>query len=103
MSSLGQVLVILGSGPGIGSATARLFAKQHSFAKIAMVSRNHIRLAAEVEEVKSAGAGKVEVNAYPTDLGNISQLRNTLAKIEKLGPMGSIFYNASMTRVGTIT
>ncbi|KAK3670044.1 hypothetical protein LTR78_010075 [Recurvomyces mirabilis] len=95
MSSLGNVLVVLGSGPGIGLATAKLFSKNRAFAKIAMVSRNPERLAQEAEEVKAAGGGNVEVTAYPTDLGNIAQLRKTLAQIEQLGPVGTIFYNAA--------
>ncbi|KAK4553152.1 hypothetical protein LTR86_009682 [Recurvomyces mirabilis] len=95
MSPLGNVLVVLGSGPGVGLATAKLFSKHRTFAKIAVVSRNPERLAKEAEEVEVAGGGKVEVVAYPTDLGNIAQLRKTLARIEQLGPVSTIFYNAA--------
>ena len=96
MSSPGYVLVVLGSGPGIGLATAKLFSKHRAFAKIAMVSRNQSRLAQEAEEVKAAGDGNVEVVAYPADLGNMAQLRQTLSQIEQLGAIGAIFYDVSV-------
>ena len=55
MSGASHVLAVFGSGPGIGSATAKAFAQTHRFAKIALVSRDAKRLESEVAGVKEAG------------------------------------------------
>ena len=95
------VLVVLGSGPGIGVSTAKLFAQKH-FSKIALVSRNAERLDKERTEVVQAAGRTVEVDTFATDLGDLSQLRQTLSKIEKLGPIGCVFFNAARIRPSEI-
>ncbi|KAF7196670.1 17-beta-hydroxysteroid dehydrogenase 13 [Pseudocercospora fuligena] len=98
------VLVVLGSGPGIGVSTAKLFAQKY-FSKIALVSRNAERLDKERTEVVQAAAESgrtVEVDTFVTDLGDLTQLRQTLSKIEKLGPIGCVFFNAARIRPSEI-
>ncbi|KAK4617698.1 hypothetical protein CLAFUW4_12365 [Fulvia fulva] len=102
--SSAPVLVVLGSGPGIGISTAKLFAQRH-FGQIALVSRNAERLENDKKEVEQAGkeAGKhVEVHTLPTNIGDLDQLPATLAKIQKLGPLGCVFYNAARIRSSDI-
>jgi NAD(P)-dependent dehydrogenase (short-subunit alcohol dehydrogenase family) len=94
--SSSHVLAVFGSGPGIGSATAKLFAKSGRYSKIAMISRDPSRLDQEAAAVREAGGNSVDVTSFPTDLSNIDQLRKTLQEIGKLGTLGSVFYNVSL-------
>lgn len=96
MPSTGHVFAVLGSGPGIGSATAKAFAKTQRFAKIAMVSRDASRLNIEKAEVEKAGGSNIQVSAFPTELSDLTQLRKTLGEIEKLGPLGGVFFNVRL-------
>lgn len=49
---MAPILVVLGSGPGIGLTTAKHFAKKH-FSKIVLLSRNSERLEKEKREVEA--------------------------------------------------
>ncbi|KXT03266.1 hypothetical protein AC578_4755 [Pseudocercospora eumusae] len=101
---MAPVLVVLGSGPGIGISTAKLFAQKH-FSKIALVSRNGERLEKERTEVVQAATEvdtDVQVYTFPTDLGDLTQLRQTLSKIGELGPIGCVFFNAARIRPSEI-
>lgn len=98
---MAPVLVVLGSGPGIGVSTAKLFAQKH-FSKIALVSRNVERLEKERTEVVQAADRDVDVDTFATDIGDLAQLRQTLGKIEKLGPIGCVFFNAARIRPSEI-
>lgn len=90
-------LVVFGSGPGIGSAVAKLFAQRH-FERIALCARSAEHLASEKIEVQDA-AKKVgrnaQVSTFPTDLSDFESLRKTLKEIEKLGPLGCVYHNAA--------
>ncbi|KAI7377563.1 hypothetical protein KC336_g19528, partial [Hortaea werneckii] len=99
MSSTGHVLVILGSGPGIGSAAAKEFAATGSFSKIVMVSREEARLHKESELVKEAAASNVEVVSITCDLGDLAALKKVLGEIEDVGPLGGIFFNAARINI----
>ncbi|KAI6913928.1 hypothetical protein KC318_g1987 [Hortaea werneckii] len=99
MASTGHVLVVLGSGPGIGNATAKQFAATGSFSKIVMVSRNDKRLQNESETVRKSAASNVEVISIPCDLSDLSALKRVLAEIEDLGPLGGIFFNAARINI----
>jgi NAD(P)-dependent dehydrogenase (short-subunit alcohol dehydrogenase family) len=87
-----SVLVVLGSGPGIGIATAKRFAETKQVEERALVSRNAERLNAERKEVEKH---RVEAIAYPTDLNDFSALRKTLSRIERLGRISCVFFNAA--------
>ncbi|KAI6863144.1 hypothetical protein KC343_g4806 [Hortaea werneckii] len=99
MSSTGHVLVVLGSGPGIGSATAIEFAATGSFSKIVMVSRKEARLRSESEAVREAATSNVEVISISCDLSDLSALKKALKEVESLGPLGGIFFNAARIHI----
>lgn len=78
-------------------SVAKAFAQKH-FDRIVICSRNAERLASEKKEVEAAAkeAGRsVEVFTFQTDISNVDSLRKTLAKIEKLGPLGMVYHNAA--------
>jgi NAD(P)-dependent dehydrogenase (short-subunit alcohol dehydrogenase family) len=91
--SQNKVIVILGSGPGIGVATGSLFASKGF--DVALLSRNAERLDRDVARVQK-GNPNVKVRAYPVDLGDHNALAAALGKIEvDLGPPEVVYYNAA--------
>lgn len=80
-------LLVLGSGPGIGIAVAKLFA-QRGFRRVILCARNAERLAKEVEEVKSVAEEDTEVSAITVDLGSAGSVKGALAELE--GSLGGI-------------
>ena len=71
------------------------FAQKQHFTKIALLSRNPENLEAQAKEVRKLSGDKVEVHAIPADLNDFAGLRKALGEIEKLGPLGGIFFNAA--------
>jgi NAD(P)-dependent dehydrogenase (short-subunit alcohol dehydrogenase family) len=96
-----RTIVVVGSGPLIGTAVASHFASQQ-FSDVALLSRNNERLQTDAKNVRLAAeaAGyKVNVLTYPVDVSITSELESTLLKIvQDLGPPEVVVYNAS--RVG---
>ncbi|KAJ6439666.1 short-chain alcohol protein [Purpureocillium lavendulum] len=96
----GRLLVVLGSGPGIGAHVAAAFAS-HGFNRIALVARNQAKLNSDRAAIeKAAGAGAhVEVGTYATDITDHIALENTLNKMdEEMGVAECVFYNAALVR-----
>ncbi|KAM3424603.1 hypothetical protein BST61_g6593 [Cercospora zeina] len=94
---MASILVVLGSGPGIGLTTAKLFAKKH-FSKIVLLARNSERLEKEkreVEDVAKETGKEIDVTTISVDLANFNQLREAFALIEKLGQVSTVFFNAA--------
>jgi NAD(P)-dependent dehydrogenase (short-subunit alcohol dehydrogenase family) len=92
-----SVLVVIGSGPGIGLATASIFASR-KFDKIALVSRDAARLPKDREAViqTAKAAGRVvEVSTFSQDIRETESFRKTLEKIEELGEISCVFFNAA--------
>ena len=92
-----SVLVLFGSGPGIGISVAKAFARQY-FDVIAICSRDAKRLQSEQAEIAAAAkeAGRdVQVIAVPTDLTDLNQLERTLQAVQALGPLGCVYHNAA--------
>ncbi|OCT45811.1 hypothetical protein CLCR_01759 [Cladophialophora carrionii] len=88
-----KVIVILGSGPGIGVATGARFASEGF--DVALLSRNAERLDQDVARVRKANPG-VKVQAYPVDLGDHNALALVLGKVEtEFGPPEVVYYNAA--------
>ena len=90
------------SSPGIGISVAKVFAQKH-FDRIAICARNAERLAAEKRDVEAAAKDvgrSVEVFTFQTDISNVDSLRKTLAKVEKLGPLGMVYHNAAKVKFG---
>lgn len=97
-----KLIIILGSGPGIGVHVAAHFAA-HGFNRIALLSRNAERLKTDAEFVSKAAAaaaagdsGTVEVKIYPTDLAVTGQIEKSLDTIlQELGEPEVVVYNAA--------
>ncbi|RFU80203.1 hypothetical protein TARUN_2013 [Trichoderma arundinaceum] len=89
-------VVIIGSGPGIGSHTASIFASKR-FNKVALVARNPAQLEKDAAAVNNAAPGQVQVKTYPTDITDSKKLADTLAQITNdLGAPEFVLFNAAI-------
>lgn len=91
------MLVVVGSGPGIGSATAAVFAS-HGFSKVVLIARNADRLREDCRVVEDAArqAGKsVHVGCYAVDVTDTNAYRMILDKVAKFGSLECVFFNAA--------
>jgi short-subunit dehydrogenase len=97
-ASSNKLLVLIGSGPGIGVATASLFAS-NGF-DIALLSRDAERLKQDVQSVQSASSNKsIKVESFAIDVADHTALKSTLDKVaDSLGSPEIVIYNAA--RVG---
>lgn len=96
-----KLIVVIGSGPGIGVGVASYFASKN-FSKVALLSRNAERLQQDAETVKSdskhAGTSPI-IKTYPVDVADASALQRTLKQVDDdLGPPEVVVYNASRLR-----
>lgn len=93
-----SVLVVIGSGPGIGLATAIHFAS-HGFRKVALVSRNAERLQkdreAVIHAVNQASNKEIEVKTWSTDITVTSELKKTLSEVQEMGDVKCVHFNAA--------
>jgi NAD(P)-dependent dehydrogenase (short-subunit alcohol dehydrogenase family) len=90
-----KLLIMLGSGPGIGVGVSSLFASR-TFNKIALLSRNAERLQVDAESVKKVAAPNTEIKTYSVDLADTKAIEKALAEVEKdLGIPEVVVYNAS--------
>lgn len=90
------VLVIVGSGPGIGSHVAAQFARG-GFRKVILMSRDRDRLSVDAVVVQSAAPG-VEVDIVPVDLSNTSNVRRAMIEVDRRIDgmrLECVVYNAS--------
>jgi NAD(P)-dependent dehydrogenase (short-subunit alcohol dehydrogenase family) len=97
-SSTSRVLLVIGSGAGIGNAVTSLFATNGSFNAIALVARSKDRLAndkAAVETAAKSANRQVSVTTYVADASDSAALMPVLAEVEKLGQLECVFYNAA--------
>ncbi|KKP02767.1 hypothetical protein THAR02_05156 [Trichoderma harzianum] len=89
-------VVIIGSGPGIGSHTAAILASKR-FNKVALVARNPAKLEKDAAFVNNAAPGQLEIKTYPTDIGNSQALAASLAQITNdLGTPEFVLFNAAV-------
>lgn len=96
-ASKDSTLVVVGSGPGIGSTTASLFA-QKGFTKVALISRDADRLKKEskaVEEAAQQAHVSISVSTWPVDITDTTAYEEVLDKVASLGTLGCLFYNAA--------
>jgi len=94
-----RLIVVLGSGPGIGIGVASLFASR-GFSRVALLSRNAERLQTDAKSVLGAVNGSeshsVNVKTYSVDLADSKALERALGQIESdLGVPEVVVYNAS--------
>lgn len=89
-----KLLIIVGTGPGIGLATATLFASKGF--NVALLSRSAARLEEDVKKVGMAGNGKVKVMPFPVDVSDHVALKKTLGEIEQhMGKPEVVVFNAA--------
>jgi NAD(P)-dependent dehydrogenase (short-subunit alcohol dehydrogenase family) len=91
----GKTLVILGSGPGIGIAVAKVFSVR-GFTHVALVSRNKERLAQDEDSVLDAIQERgysCRVKTWVCDIADLKQLNGTLKEIESFGSLECVLFN----------
>ncbi len=92
-------LVVIGSGPGIGLATATLFAEK-KFDKIALLSRSSARLQEDksniLRSLASKGKTNVEVATYSVDISNSKGFQKVLDQVASALPdLTCVLFNAA--------
>lgn len=98
-----RLIVILGSGPGIGVGVAAHFAS-HAFGRVALLSRNVERLKEDAKTVQAIAKRadpdtELQVKIYAVDVADVLALERTLRKVEHdLGPPEVVVYNAARLR-----
>lgn len=91
----GKTLVVLGSGPGIGIAVAKVFSVR-GFTHVALVSRNKERLAQDEDGVLDAIQERgysCRVKTWVCDIADLKQLNSTLKEIESFGSLECVLFN----------
>lgn len=102
MANTRGALVVVGSGPGIGSHVARTFST-HGFERIILLSRDPSRLDKDAEFIR-AKTPSANISNLPIDLSKTSEIPSALAQVDKaLGdtPLEAVLFNAA--RVGPST
>ncbi|KAH0364248.1 NAD(P)-binding protein, partial [Aureobasidium melanogenum] len=95
-------LVVIGSGPGIGSHVARTFSS-HGFTRIILLSRDPSRLEKDADFIRAA-TPSAQISTLPIDLAKTSEIPSALEQVDKaLGstPIEVVLFNAA--RVGPST
>ena len=92
--SSSRLFVVVGSGPGIGVATAAKFASKGF--NVALLSRNADRLQEDAAKVKQAGKGDVKVQTFTADASDHVALKKTLENVQQaMGPPEVVLYNVA--------
>jgi len=92
-----STLVVVGSGPGIGSATACLFA-QKGFKKVALIARNADRLKEDsraVEQAAQQAHADVSVGTWAVDITDTAAYESVLDEVAEFGTLECLFFNAA--------
>lgn len=90
--------LITGASSGIGKATALAFAQ--AGIHLALVSRNQSQLQQVADQAATYG---VKAQVYPTDLADLTQVRQTLAEIDhELSAIDILVNNAGMGYTGAL-
>jgi NAD(P)-dependent dehydrogenase (short-subunit alcohol dehydrogenase family) len=93
----GKMLVVLGSGPGIGVGVASTFSVR-GFTHVALVSRDKARLEKDqdivLDAIQERGYSCI-VRNWSCDLADFDQLNTTLVEIEKFGQVECVLFNAA--------
>ncbi|KAK2630095.1 hypothetical protein QTJ16_000915 [Diplocarpon rosae] len=95
-------LLLVGSGPGIGLATALLFA-QRKFSRVALIARSARRLATEAATIKSSAPDRdVSVHAWAVDITDSEQYRKILQEVGAWGDVTCVIFNAARVQPSTL-
>lgn len=98
--SQSRLLVVVGSGPGIGVATASLFASKGF--SIALISRNGERLKEDQAKVQKA-SNTSQVQTFPADVADSSALKKALEQISStMGSPEVVLFNTARIAPTTI-
>ena len=95
-----STFVIFGSGPGIGTSVASIFAEKH-FDRVVLCARNAESLEKARKDVEAAAIKVmryIRVSTIQTDLTDLASLRQAFKEIERLGPLGCVYHNAARIR-----
>jgi len=100
------MFVLIGSGPGIGLATATLFALKHS-SQIVLISRNNERLQQDRQALLKTAAqekhhGEVQVKTFAVDIADSQALAKVLLDVQKLGRLEVVLFNAARVQPSTL-
>jgi len=97
---MAPLLVVVGSGPGIGVATAAHFAS-NAF-NIALISRNPTRLQEDVSKVQAVNSS-VKVQAFPANVADSDALKKALETIhQSMGLPEVVLFNTARIAQTTI-
>ena len=100
--STSRLLLVLGTGPGIGDNVASLFASKR-FDKVFLVARNSERLASSKKAVLDAAKAAnrhVEVKTHSANLSNTNDVKKILTEVDAFGKdaLECVFFNAARVR-----
>lgn len=99
-TSSNRLLVVFGTGPGIGSTVTSLFvAKRYS--KVALLSRSEKNLQQSRETIEATARNAnvtVDIKTWAVDLADEKAVTSILPEIEKLGELETVFYNGARVR-----
>lgn len=99
MAHRAEVALIVGTGPGLGSALARRFAKAGMV--IALAARNTKKLEELIQEIQTLGSS---ARAYGCDATDESSVKSLLKLVKKeMGVPHLVVYNVEQFFPGTIT
>jgi len=94
-----KTFLSIGSGPGMGFATAERFAKEGFH--VVLSARNQAKAEELARQLKAKG---YEAEARPVDSSNPESVASLVAGVEKqVGPIDVLHYNAASMRKGTLT
>jgi short-subunit dehydrogenase len=93
-----KTFLSIGSGPGIGMATAERFAREGF--RIVLTSRNAASL---VDRAKRLGARGVQVETRNVDAGDLASVSALVREVEtRVGAIDVLHFNSASMRAGTI-
>jgi NAD(P)-dependent dehydrogenase (short-subunit alcohol dehydrogenase family) len=99
-----RVLLLLGSGPGIGLSVASCFARHH-FTAVALIARTESQLANDrgAVLVAAAEAGReIEVRTWSVDISDLDILEKTLREVEGFGRVECVYFNAARVKLSPL-
>lgn len=94
------MLVVIGSGPGIGVSVAKLFS-QKRYDKIALIARDAERIQNERNDVLHAAKAvgrQVDVRTWSVDITDTERLNQAFTEIDEFGDLETLFFNAALVR-----
>ncbi len=92
-----KVLLLVGSGPGIGVSVASIFA-QKNFDRIALLARDGNRLLSDkaaVEKAAEAVQRQVTVKTWQVDITDFDAFKSTLEEVRQWNVPDCVYFNAA--------